>query len=772
MFAGAASVGAARDSWQDVAPPAVGDRQAALAPDVVHLEGWIGSRIAANEANRLVKIDTDRLLEGYRRRPGRQAWDGEHVGKWLHAATLAWVYTGDAALRRKLDATAAELVRCQLADGYLGTYLPKDRWTEWDVWAHKYNLIGLLTYMRYTGETGPMAACRRMGDLLCRELGNGPGQLDIIKAGTQHVGMASTSVLEAMVLLHRMTGEPRYLQFCRYIVRAWEQPNGPRLMSHLLARHGVNQVGNGKGYEMLSCLNGALELYRTTGDRDLLTAAVNAWEDIVAHRLYLTGAATAGELFHADHLLPNVHNVGETCVTVTWLQLNAQLLRLTGEARYAEQLERVVLNQLLGAQRPDGRGWGYYVQMEGTKPYSDTLDGHCCLSSGPRGMALVPTFAFGTDADGIVVNLFDAGRANLKLSDGTAVGLTLDTLYPASGRIRLKIEPSAARTFGLKLRIPAWCAHYAVRVGGEPVKPRASSDGYIAVERRWQAGDELELEMELRPRVVVGDHVNEGRIAVLYGPLVLTADSGLLGREGGSLNSVAAPGVDVAALQIAPEPAPLLLRTWPGALAFRMQAVLREASGSLPAGSPVPIRLIPFAEAGCTGTNYRLWLPLYRPGVSINLLREGVESRSSSHWVHRYDGLINDGDPATVVDTCDGKLAKEAWFAVTLPEPVKVSRVNFVHGRSDHDGGWFVSAGGRPRVQVLAAPKGEWETVGELADFPATTATSAEGLGNGARFSCDLGAPRRVVGVRVIGQPASGDNPKQSFATCAELEAY
>ena len=63
------------------------------------LTGWVGMRIEANEANRLVKLDPARLLEGYRKRPGRQSWDGEHVGKWLHAATLAWVNTGDPALR-------------------------------------------------------------------------------------------------------------------------------------------------------------------------------------------------------------------------------------------------------------------------------------------------------------------------------------------------------------------------------------------------------------------------------------------------------------------------------------------------------------------------------------------------------------------------------------------------------------------------------------------------------------------------------------------------
>ena len=95
-------------------PCAIADNQEFQIPDCNQLSGWLGSRTDANEKNRLVKIDPERLLEGYRKRPGRQTWDGEHVGKWLHAATLAWVNTGDPELRKKLDYTVTELVKCQL----------------------------------------------------------------------------------------------------------------------------------------------------------------------------------------------------------------------------------------------------------------------------------------------------------------------------------------------------------------------------------------------------------------------------------------------------------------------------------------------------------------------------------------------------------------------------------------------------------------------------------------------------------------------------------
>ena len=588
----------------DKIPAVVADRQDAQIPDRVRLSGMIGVRIQNSALNRLLRMDVDRLLEGFRKRPGRQTYDGEHVGKWLHAATLAWVYTGNAQLRAKLDSVVKELLKCQLDDGYLGTYLPQQYWTEWDVWSHKYDLIGLLTYVRYTGNKAPLAGCRKIGDLLCKTFGDGPGQRDIIKAGW-HVGMAPTSVLEPMVWLYRMTGDKKYGDFCRYILRAWEQPNGPHIVSRLLEGKGVNKVGNGKAYEMLSCINGLLEWYRTTGDARYLRAAVSAWDDILAKRLYITGTASAGEIFHGDYELVNTGNVGETCVTVTWLQLSAHLLRLTGEARYAEQLEHIVYNQLCGAQQPDGKAWGYYVQMEGKKPYTATLDGQCCLSSGPRGFALVPTFALTTDADGVVVNYYDAGKAQLRLRNGTAVKLGIETAYPAAGKIAISIDPAEPRKFAFKLRIPQWCHKASLQINGAPGDVKNMRSGsYAVINGNWKEGDKVELDLTLEPRVVVGQHGNTGKVAICYGPLVLAADEALLVGEHTSLNAIAVASADRAALAITPEPAPKKCRTWPGEQVFRLSAVAGADR------SPLDIRLIPFAAAGATGKNYKVWLPL------------------------------------------------------------------------------------------------------------------------------------------------------------------
>jgi hypothetical protein len=608
--------------------------------------------------------------------------------------------------------------------------------------------------MRHTGNLESLATCRRMADLLCTTFGDEPGKRDLIAAGN-HVGMAPTSVLEPMVLLYRLSGDPRYLDFCRYILRAWEQPNGPKIISTLLAQKRVDKVGNGKAYEMLSCLNGALEYYRTVGDPKILEACQNAWQDIVAHQLYVTGAASYRELFHGDDDLPNNNDVGETCVTVSWLQFNAQLLRLTGEARFAEQLEQVVLNQLFGAQQCDGSAWGYYVQMEGKKPYSATFDGHCCLSSGPRGIALIPTFAVSTDADGAVVNLFDAGTAHLTLRDGTPLALKIETRYPADGRIRISVEPGRPKEFSLKLRIPAWCQESSLKpfAGAKPGR-----DGYTALRRTWKSGDAVELNLRLEPQLVRGGHLNQGKVALRYGPLVLAADESLLADAHQPLSELAVPKPNLAALAVTPEVAPAGWQTWPGARLFRVNATTRQGD------QPFTARLAPFADAGATGARYKVWLPL--AGATGNVLLDGVQSRSRQG---NQNGSINDDDLKSFVVTRDGKRAAEDWFAVTLKAPAAIRRVIFVPSRPERDGGWFV---GKPKVQIQREPGGAWESVGVLDTYPATGAGDSKNLNLGQSFTLLLPEPVKAVAVRVLGVPATGNNPKQAFSSCAELQAF
>jgi len=673
----------------------------ALSPSAVRIDGWLGARIAANEQNRLLVVDTEPLLAGFRKKPGTHDWIGEHIGKWMHAATLAWANTGDPALREKLDRVATDLIASQEPDGYLGTYVPEQRFgmfngAEWDVWSHKYNLIGLLTYYQYTGNDAALTACRKMGDLLIATF---PAKKSILAAGPAH-GMPATSVLEPMVLLYRFTGDKRYLDFCRYIVKSWDEPGGPKIVATMLDRKGVNTPAMAKAYEMLSNLVGLCELARATGDRTLLEPVLIAWGDIVTNRLYITGSASLGEMFTLGHFLPNepYAKICEICVTVTWIQLNLQLLRLTGEAKFGDELERTFYNHLAAAQHPRGDTWCKFAALEGTKLYTNRID--CCNSSGPRGFALAPQAAYLCGKDTLMVDTFETSRATMEFGGRTVI-IEQQSEFPRTGESVLTLKMSGSATFAIKIRVPAWAA--PLTAGSATVK-----DGWAELPmQEWKDGDQINVKFNLAERVVAGEFGNVGRTATVRGPFVLARD--------------------------------------------------------LKTGT-----LMPFAEAGADGGAYRVWLRKSAVG-SDSLLADGVEGRSRPG---NLSGSIIDGDfGSCVVTSGDKRSRNEHWFDVTLDAPVMIRRVVFAHGRSFHDGGWFV---GKPKVQVQRVKDGAWEPVGELGDYPIATAADGSQLKPGQKFTLRLANPEKVLAVRVIGVPASGDNPQKErvFSSCAELQAF
>jgi hypothetical protein len=550
----------------------------------VRIQGWLGDRIDANERSRLLVVDTDPLLAGYLKKPGKQEWIGEHVGKWLDAATLAWAYSGDLALKEKLDRVAAQLMGAQEPDGYLGTYLPAQRFglfpgADWDVWSHAYNMIGLLQYYRYTGNEAALAAVRRMCDLLIATF---PSHKSILAAGT-HEGMAATSVLEPVVELYRLTGDGRYLEFAHYIVRAYDEPGGPAIVQTLLKGTGVNRTANGKAYEMLANLMGICDLARVTGDRRLLEAVTNAWTDIVRNRLYLTGTASLFEHFSQDHELPNSDDdhVGETCVTTTWIQLNLKLLELTGGAAFADEVERSLYNHLSAAQNPRGDDWCYFTPLDGTKHYDKGIT--CCHSSGPRAMALAPESAYLQGEGMLYVNTFEPSRVRFVLGD-SAVELVQEAGFPRIGQSVITIHASRAVRFALRIRVPDWAA--PLRIGDQEF----GAGWATTPEKAWNDNDQVNFTYSLRGRVIRGEYANFSRAAFAWGPYVLAVDA----TRNPRLDSLEE-------LRMSADVEPSLLDTKVG-LQFSAQA--RRPWDE----KEVRVKLVPFADAGSSGGQYSVWM--------------------------------------------------------------------------------------------------------------------------------------------------------------------
>jgi DUF1680 family protein len=566
---------AVQDAIKDKFVPAAYDRQ--------KIDGLLGARMRVNLEGRLLHVDEPRLLAGFQHRPGNHPWIGEHIGKFLDAAANTWVYTGDQRLKTLMDRMARELIATQLPDGYLGTYTDDQRWTSWDVWSHKYDLIGLLRYYQVTGYSPALDASRKIGDLLVRTFGTGPGQRDIIAAGT-HMGMAATSVLEPVCMLYRYTGDRRYLDFAHYLVRAYDQPNGPKVIASLLKTGSVYGTADDKAYEMLSNLVGLVDLYRLTGDNAFLKPALIAWKDVTSKRLYITGATSSKEHFLADFDLPgdNQAQVGEGCVTVTWIQLNWQLLRLTGEQQYADEIERTVYNQLLGAQAGNG-DISYFTPVNGTKQPTPGIN--CCVSSEPRGISMIPQLAWGAREGSPAVLLYVPGEVKLQARAGSKkldVTLKSVTEFPMSGHVSISVTPSSAARFPIYLRVPAWCTKYtASGMQGTPGQ-------YLTLERLWKPGDKIDIAMDIPVRAVDGGKSYPGSVAIERGPQVLALEASL-NPAAPDLAKAAPPSIANVVLADAADRLP---QGW-----FGKQAYAIDGAGK-------QMVLVPFMDA----RSYRVWL--------------------------------------------------------------------------------------------------------------------------------------------------------------------
>ena len=579
----------------------IADKFSPIDPSAVRIRGFLGERCKKNESASLLTKDEDQLLGGFQNRPGKQAWVGEHVGKWLHAATLAWAYTKSEALRAKLDRVVSALIATQQPDGYMGTYADDAHWgmsrdQKWDVWVHKYDLIGLITYHTYTSNQPALEAAKKIGDLLVKTFGRaGEGEIKLdLNERSAHAGMAAGSILEPMVLLYRATGDEKYLDFARYIVERWEDENGPKLISSLTNAKSVKQTANAKAYEMMSCLVGLCELYRATGETRYVTPVINAWNDIAASQLLITGSGSSGEYWTEARafLSSQKDRVAETCVTVTWVQLTQQLLRLTGEARYADELEKTFYNHLAAAQHPDGAAWAYFTALDGKKPYQ--TEQNCCASSGPRGWAMLPTLAYMTSDDGLVINFFTPGEARVKIG-GEDVTIKQETQYPANGRVAITVSAPKPLKFGLRVRVPSWS-----NIAGIKAQPNT----YWLLRQTWSRTQTITLDFAIPTRVINGEGVNAGRIAVARGPVVLTVDE-LYNPDGVPISALA-----LAARQPQLKTS-LTYRDADGFPVYETDAVVSQDTEKYKVGEKVTLRLVPFASAGASGTQFSVWLRMW-----------------------------------------------------------------------------------------------------------------------------------------------------------------
>lgn len=513
--------------------PAVVDSFAAWNSSEIKISGYLGSQIDLCINQRIEKQDFEHLIEPFRTRTEDHLWQTEFWGKWILSAVSAWEYNQNPDLLKTIQEAAWKLIATQTPDGYIGNYSEKARLKQWDIWGQKYTLLGLLACHHILKDPQTINAAKQLADHLLALVG--PGKTDIVRTGNYR-GMPSCSILEPMVLLYRETGEKRYLDFAKYIVSQWETPDGPQLISKAIA--GVNVANrfpkpeswwsweNGqKAYEMMSCYEGLLEMYRITGEPTYLKAAESAVKNIVGTEINVAGSGTAFECFYhgAQRQTEPTYHTMETCVTFTWIKLCNNLLRLTGNPFYADQIEKTIYNALLASMKFDGSQIAKYSPLEGTRQEGEEQCGmhiNCCNANGPRAFTLIPKMAFMSGKNEIALNFYGQSDATAQLNQKNIVSIHQETTYPESGKIEITISPETPETFNLLLRIPQWSVQSSVLLNGKTMSGVATGS-YFRIKKEWQKGDKITINLDMSGRLIALN----GYQAIMRGPVLLARDS-------------------------------------------------------------------------------------------------------------------------------------------------------------------------------------------------------------------------------------------------------
>jgi DUF1680 family protein len=477
---------------------------------------------------------------------------GEMWGKAVRSGCMFYRYTRDPELKTLLDATVADLLSTVRSNGSISA-TPAEEQPDGpggDLWERKYVLLGLHNYYTHVhADPAVLKAMLGQADAIVEQIGP-PPKTRIVDLGWSPNHIESSTLLEPMMRLYHMTGKKAYLDFARYIV----EEEGGALDHNIIADayDNLDPVNIGgvypKAYEMMSLFEGLAEYYRATGNERWKTALLNLYHKIIEKEITLIGNAggdlpnhprVMGEAWNntaMEQTNPDMDRMMETCVGVTWLKLCSQVNRLTGDAQAVDMIEKYAYNGLIGAMKPGGDGFSYVNRLNGAKTITTGWGGviggvhvTCCNLNGPMGLAYLPYVAVMNSAEGPVINLYNACTATANTPGGRQVQIDVETDFPASGSISIRLTPESAETFTLRLRIPGWSQATDLKVNEKPIKTVPGS--YAEIRRKWSAGDRIGLSLDMRCRLLQAprgsNRAGDPFQALIRGPIVLARDENL-----------------------------------------------------------------------------------------------------------------------------------------------------------------------------------------------------------------------------------------------------
>jgi uncharacterized protein len=377
----------------------------------------------------------------------------------------------------------------------------------WDIHEMAFIIDGLLSDYQFFGNKNALDAAIKTADFIISRWHDMPENYDAVV----DLHVLDTGFDGAILRLYRFTGEERFLNFAENIksLYEWDTP--------ITIGRRVGVSGHMFAYFAM-CL-AQQELYRLTNNEALLQQTKNALSFFLEDNgLTITGSSGIREIWTNDQ--DGEGELGETCATAYQLRNYESLLRLTGDPKYGDLIERTVYNGLFAAQSPEGDEIRYYTPFEGQREYF-RIEYMCCPGNYRRIISELPGMIYySTDDGGIAVNLFAESNATLEVSGNTKMIVSQQTEYPSNGKIEISLTPDTDTEFPVKIRIPVWAKKPKVFINNQIYDGEIETGSFLSINRKWKRNDKITLDFPMEFRFVKGRQRNAGRVAIMRGPVI------------------------------------------------------------------------------------------------------------------------------------------------------------------------------------------------------------------------------------------------------------
>lgn len=461
-------------------------------------------------------------------------FDDSDVYKALEGIAYTLINHPDPELEKKADEWIDKFAAAQEPDGYLNTYYTltglENRWKNMDkheMYCAGHMMEAAVAYYQATGKRKLLDVSIRMAEHM----------IDLFGPGKRHWVPGHEEIELALVKLHHVTGDERYLDFAYWLIEERGHGHGTKggegkwEPSYYQDEMPVREMSIIQGHAVrcmyLYC--GMADVAALKRDTGYIDALHRLWDDVVLRKMYITGgigSSRHNEGFTDAYDLPNYDAYCETCASVGMVFWNSRMNQFSGDSRYIDVLERSMYNGALAGVSLEGDRF-FYVN-----PLASKGDHHrqawygcaCCPSQVSRFLPSIGNYIYGLSPDAIWVNLYMGNTAEVKAGNNNLV-LQQETDYPWKGDVKVMIKAlDFPLNSELRLRVPGWCKSYTVAVNGNKMEsPVTTEKGYVVLDREWKAGDEISLSFDMPVEVVASDprvKENVGKRAIQRGPLV------------------------------------------------------------------------------------------------------------------------------------------------------------------------------------------------------------------------------------------------------------